>query len=124
MEDRGQIDAIAELGVYSYGHGTLHTPIPALMEGCFDKTGFQLFTAVLLTLFFSIGLLIDLTFIYSNIGTVLVLLFLVTIFKTATNTIILRFLGQSWPQAFMVSVVLSKIGEFSFLLSKTGLKRD
>ena len=77
---------------------------------------------LMMVFFLSIGLLIDLPFIYSNLGTVLILLFLVTIFKTAMNTTILRLLGQTWPQAFLVSAVLSQIGEFSFLLSKTGLE--
>jgi len=77
---------------------------------------------LMMVFFLSIGLLIDLQFIWNNIGTVLVLLFLVTIFKTAMNTAIVRMLGQSWPQAFLVSVMLSQIGEFSFLLSKTGLE--
>ncbi len=76
----------------------------------------------MMVFFLSIGLLIDLQFIWNNIGTVLVLLFLVTIFKRAMNTAIVRMLGQSWPQAFLVSVMLSQIGEFSFLLSKTGLE--
>ncbi len=79
--------------------------------------------SILMMVFFvSIGLLIDLQFIWANIGTVLVLLFLVTIFKTAMNTAIVRMLGQSWRQAFLVSVMLAQIGEFSFLLSKTGLE--
>ena len=77
---------------------------------------------LMMVFFLSIGLLIDLPFIWANIGTVLVLLFLVTIFKTAMNTTILKLLGQPWRQAFMVGVVLSQIGEFSFLLSKTGLE--
>jgi len=77
---------------------------------------------LMMVFFLSIGLLIDLQFIWDNIGTVLVLLFLVTVFKTAMNTAIVRMLGQSWPQAFLVSVMLSQIGEFSFLLSKTGLE--
>ena len=76
----------------------------------------------MMVFFVSIGLLIDLQFIWANIGTVLVLLFLVTIFKTAMNTTIVRMLGQSWRQAFLVSVMLAQIGEFSFLLSKTGLE--
>ena len=77
---------------------------------------------LMMVFFLSIGLLIDLPFIIANLGTVLVLLFVVTIFKTAMNTAILKLLGQPWPQAFMVSVVLSQIGEFSFLLSKAGLE--
>ena len=51
--------------------------------------------SILMMVFFvSIGLLIDLQFIWANIGTVLVLLFLVTIFKTAMNTAIVRMLGN------------------------------
>ena len=76
----------------------------------------------MMVFFVSIGLLIDLQFIWANIGTVFVLLFLVTIFKTAMNTAIVRMLGQSWRQAFLVSVMLAQIGEFSFLLSKAGLE--
>ena len=79
-------------------------------------------SVLMMVFFLSIGLLIDLQFIWNNLATVLVLLFLVTIFKTAMNTTILRLLGQSWPQAFLASIMLAQIGEFSFLLSKTGLE--
>ncbi len=80
-------------------------------------------SVLMMVFFLSVGLLIDLQFIWNNVGTVLLLLFLVAIFKTAMNTAILRILGQSWPQAFLVSVMLAQIGEFSFLLSTTGLSK-
>ena len=76
----------------------------------------------MMVFFLSIGLLIDFKFIWENIGQVLFLLFVVTIFKTAMTTAILKFLGQSWPHAFLASVMLAQIGEFSFLLSRAGLK--
>jgi CPA2 family monovalent cation:H+ antiporter-2 len=78
-------------------------------------------SVLMMAFFLSIGLLIDLRFIWDNLGVVLTLLFLVTIFKTAMNTAIFRLLGQSWPQAFLLAVVLAQIGEFSFLLARNGL---
>ncbi len=77
---------------------------------------------LMMVFFLSIGLLIDLAFVWDNLAKVLTLLFVVTVFKTAITTGILRALGQSWPQAFLVSVMLAQIGEFSFLLARTGLE--
>ena len=77
---------------------------------------------LVMVFFLSVGLLLDLPFIWDNLGTVLLLLFLVTVFKTVMNTAILRFMGQPWAVAFMTSVILAQIGEFSFLLARTGLE--
>jgi CPA2 family monovalent cation:H+ antiporter-2 len=77
--------------------------------------------AVLLMAFFlSIGLLLDSTFIWKNLGTVMLLLLMVTVFKTALNVGALKLLGQAWPVAFLAGVSLAQIGEFSFLLAATG----
>jgi CPA2 family monovalent cation:H+ antiporter-2 len=78
-------------------------------------------SVLMMAFFLSIGLLIDLKFIWDNLGAVLLLLFLVTVFKTGVNTAIFRMLGQSWPQAFLLAVVLAQVGEFSFLLARNGL---
>ena len=78
-------------------------------------------SVLMMAFFLSIGLLIDLKFIWDNLAVVFLLLFLVTVFKTAANTAIFRLLGQSWPQAFLLAVVLAQIGEFSFLLTRNGL---
>ena len=75
---------------------------------------------LVMVFFLSIGLLIDLGFIADNIGTVLLLLFVVTLFKTALNVGILRFLGEQWKRAFLQGVLISQLGEFSFLLAATG----
>lgn len=78
--------------------------------------------SVLIMLFFlSIGLLLDLGFIWENLGTVLLLLAVVTVFKVAFNVLVLRLLGQPWAVAFLAGVALAQIGEFSFLLSQIGL---
>ncbi len=77
--------------------------------------------AVLLMVFFlSIGLLLDFRFIWNNLGQVLLLLLMVTLFKTALNIGALRLLRQDWHSAFLAGVALAQIGEFSFLLAEVG----
>ncbi len=77
-------------------------------------------SVLLMVFFLSIGLLLDLQFILDNLGTVLVLLLLIAIAKTALNAAILKFLGQSWPNAFLTGTLLAQVGEFSFLLAAIG----
>lgn len=78
--------------------------------------------SVLIMVFFvSIGLLLDLGYVWRNLGTVLMLFLLVAVFKTALNVGALRLLGQSWPVAFLSGAVMAQIGEFSFLLSLLGV---
>jgi CPA2 family monovalent cation:H+ antiporter-2 len=77
-------------------------------------------SVLLMVFFLSIGLLLDFRFIWNNLGAVLLLLLLVTVFKTALNVVALRLLRQSWPHAFLAGVALAQIGEFSFLLAETG----
>jgi CPA2 family monovalent cation:H+ antiporter-2 len=76
---------------------------------------------MLMVFFLSIGLLIDLTYIWNNLGMVVALFLFVTFFKSVLNVVILRFLKESWPRAFLAGVMMSQIGEFSFLLAATGL---
>jgi hypothetical protein len=45
----------------------------------------------------------------------------VTLFKTALNVTIIRYLGESWPRAFLAGALMSQIGEFSFLLAANGV---
>lgn len=71
---------------------------------------------LLMTFFLSIGLLIDLQFLWDNLGLVLLLWGFVTIFKTALNTAIFRAMGESWQHAFLSSLFLAQIGEFGFIL--------
>lgn len=77
--------------------------------------------SILLMIFFlSIGLLIDVTYIWQNIGLVLVMLLIVIVGKTAINIVILRVTGVDWRSAFIAGTALGQIGEFSFLLMATG----
>jgi len=71
---------------------------------------------LVMVFFLSIGLLIDLPYIWDNLGAVLAILFMVTVFKTAMNVGVIRALGQTWSVAVGAGIVLAQIGEFSFLL--------
>ncbi|PHQ68549.1 MAG: cation/H(+) antiporter [Sneathiella sp.] len=81
--------------------------------------------AILLMIFFlSIGLLIDLTYIWQNLGLVLIMLAAVTVIKTIVNVGILRVTGVDWRSAFIAGTALGQIGEFSFLLMAVGGNSD
>jgi len=72
---------------------------------------------LMMVFFLSIGLLIDLNYIWQNLGLVMAVLFMVTVFKTALNVGVIRALGQPWSVAVLSGIVLAQIGEFSFLLA-------
>ena len=77
-------------------------------------------SVLLMVFFLSIGLLIDLAFIWRNLATVLALLLFVVAFKSAMNVGVLHLLGEPWHRAFLAGVVLAQIGEFSFVLLAAG----
>lgn len=78
--------------------------------------------SILMMIFFlSIGLLLDLGFIWDNLGLVVSLFLVVAVFKTVLNVGALRLLGQDWSHAFLAGIMLTQIGEFSFLLSQIGV---
>ncbi|MDA0261328.1 MAG: cation:proton antiporter [Proteobacteria bacterium] len=84
-------------------------------------TATQPIQSILLMVFFlSIGLLIDLGYIWANLGTVLSLLFVVAILKSAMNVGVLHLLGEPWQRSFLAGVVLAQIGEFSFVILAAG----
>jgi CPA2 family monovalent cation:H+ antiporter-2 len=74
-------------------------------------------TILMMAFFLFIGMLLDLKFIWANLGSVLILLLVITIVKTALNIGILRIFRLPWSQAFLLGVVLAQLGEFSFLLA-------
>ncbi len=77
-------------------------------------------STLLMVFFLSIGLLLDLNFIVDHWIMVTVLLFVLTIGKTAINIAILHILKVPRAQSFLVGVVLSQLGEFAFLLATVG----
>ena len=78
-------------------------------------------SVLMMVFFLSIGLLLDMSYIWENLGLVLLLFFLVSVFKTLINVGFLRTLGQPWDRAFLAGTMLAQIGEFSFLLSVVGV---
>lgn len=77
---------------------------------------------ILLMIFFlSIGLLIDVSFVYKNALVLIPLVVLVLTLKTVGNLLILHGLGQPWVRSIRVATVLPQIGEFSFIIGATGL---
>ncbi|MGF1629881.1 MAG: cation:proton antiporter [Kiloniellaceae bacterium] len=78
-------------------------------------------TVLLMVFFLTIGLLIDVQYIWANLGIVVMLVFFVAILKTALNIVLIRALGETWPRAFLSAVLLAQLGEFSFILAAQGL---
>lgn len=78
-------------------------------------------TILLMVFFLSIGLLIDLNYLRENWVQVLVVLSTVTLLKTTVNVAILHWLGKPWYKAFHSGVVMSQVGEFSFIIVAAGL---
>jgi CPA2 family monovalent cation:H+ antiporter-2 len=79
-----------------------------------------IYSVLLMVFFLSIGLLLDLNFIWQNLGKVLMILLFITLGKTALNISILHLLRQPWTISFLSGVVLAQLGEFSFLLATVG----
>ncbi len=78
--------------------------------------------SVLMMVFFvSIGLLLDVSFIWANLAEVLSILLVVTVLKTMMNVGVLRLLREPWPRAWIVGVSIGQIGEFSFVLVAAGV---
>lgn len=78
---------------------------------------------LLMVFFLSIGLLLDLQFVWRHFWTICFLLILVTIVKTLANITILRFLKVKLVQASFIGVALAQLGEFAFLLT-TALEKQ
>lgn len=77
--------------------------------------------SVLLVVFFlSIGLLIDLEFIWANLWLVLIASLVVIATKTVLNVGLLRFTGAGTQTALLAGLSMAQIGEFSFVLAAAG----
>ncbi len=83
------------------------------------------FREVFLSFFFvSVGMLFDITFLYSHIFTILGLTVLTFVVKLLLVTISVRVIGQNLKEALIVGLSIFQVGEFSLLLAKTGLRYD
>jgi CPA2 family monovalent cation:H+ antiporter-2 len=81
------------------------------------------FYVVFVAFFFvSIGMLVDLNFLYDNFILAIILVSLSVLLNTAVNAFIMRFLGESWGNSLYGAALLSQIGEFSFILAAVGIQ--
>ncbi|MFH1642246.1 MAG: cation:proton antiporter [Nanoarchaeota archaeon] len=110
----------------------LSTALGAFIAGVFLSTAKETdwvhhslhpFKVVFLALFFiSIGMLIDLYFLWTNIGLILAVLIMVLFTNTFINALIFRISKNSWTDSLYGGAVLGQIGEFSFILVAIGLQ--
>ena len=80
-------------------------------------------TILLMVFFLSIGLLIDLEFVFANLALVLKALFVVIAIKMILNVGILNTLRIDFKQSLIIAAMLAQLGEFSFLLSNIGIEK-
>ncbi|KJR42061.1 sodium/hydrogen exchanger [Candidatus Magnetoovum chiemensis] len=72
--------------------------------------------------FISIGMLLDLNFLVSNILSVIAIIFIILLVKVFACTLAIYTLWNSLRIALQSAVILAQIGEFSFVLSVSALK--
>jgi CPA2 family monovalent cation:H+ antiporter-2 len=72
------------------------------------------------TFFVSVGMLLDVNFLIGNLPLVLGAIVVVLLIKILTTGISLRVIGYKLPIAASVALMLAQIGEFSFVLERTG----
>lgn len=83
------------------------------------------FRVIFVALFFvSIGMLVDLIFIKEHWFQIAALVIAVILTNTFINAVIIRLLGDSWPDSLYSGALLSQIGEFSFVLAAVGMQAN
>ncbi len=80
-----------------------------------------IFEVLMMVFFLSIGLLLDIEFLFNNFSVVMLLLLLAMGVKTIVNIYLLKRLGFSRKNSFIMGASLGQIGEFSFVLAALGL---
>lgn len=72
------------------------------------------------TFFVSVGMLLNVAFLVQNLGVIVAAIVVVLVIKVVTTWISVRALGYSTPVAAASALMLAQIGEFSFVLERTG----
>ena len=70
--------------------------------------------------FVSVGMMLDIDFVFENWGIILLLVSLVFIVNTAVNTSMMRLLGEPWRESLLGGAMLAQVGEFSFVILSVG----
>ena len=97
--------------------------IAAAKETQWVHNALEPFRVVFIALFFvSIGMLVDLNFLYTHWMQAGLLVLAVLLTNMFINAVILRVLGEDWRDSLYAGALLSQIGEFSFVLSAVGIQ--
>ncbi|MEM9663300.1 MAG: cation:proton antiporter [Bacteroidota bacterium] len=72
------------------------------------------------TFFVSVGMLLDLGFLVTNLPLILGVIVVVLLIKLLTTAISVRALGYGLPTVAASSLILAQVGEFSFVLERAG----
>ena len=79
------------------------------------------FRVVFVAIFFiSVGMLIDLDFLYKNLFTVFSLIGIALVSNHFINAAVLKSMGNDWKGSFYGGALLAQIGELSFVLAAAG----
>jgi CPA2 family monovalent cation:H+ antiporter-2 len=70
--------------------------------------------------FVSVGMMLDLTFLWENWEVILLLVGVVFGFNTLVNAGMMRLLGESWRDSLLGGAMLAQVGEFSFVILAVG----
>ena len=81
------------------------------------------FKTLFIALFFmSVGLLINIPFVWENIIPISIMVAVVFLVNTFINALIFRWLRLSWKYSLYAGAILAQIGEFSFFLASVGFQ--
>lgn len=79
---------------------------------------------LLMSFFLGVGLMVDLEFIWLNLWLICLALLFIMFGKTFITILTLRIFQFEMKDAFIISVLLAHIGEFSFMLVHTALRQN
>ncbi|GLP96704.1 monovalent cation:proton antiporter family protein [Paraferrimonas sedimenticola] len=83
------------------------------------------FRDLLMGLFFmSIGMLLDLSIVWQNLGYILLALVLVLLLKALIVLALFKLAGESWQDSLSAAFCLAQVGEFSFVVIALAVKDD
>ena len=94
--------------------------VSSAQETTWVQRSLHAFRVVFVAMFFvSVGMLIDLDFLITNLEIVSAMVLLAFVTNNFINGIICRFLGETWSDSLYTGAILAQIGEFSFILGAT-----
>jgi K+:H+ antiporter len=111
------LELSASLGAFLAGLYVGNTTERALMVRAMEPIQ----SLLVMMFFLSIGLLLDLKFVSTHLGTVLLLIGFVFLLNSGINVLALRTVGEHWRIAFVAGFALAQVGEFAFVLSQTAV---